>query len=79
MKHIILLETVETRYVVDDEIGKKFLKMKEEHGCYEPDFLMESIEGEYKDPRYKEVVHHSDYQLNTYEDYDESKSYYLVT
>ena len=76
MKHIILLETVETRYVVDDEIGEKFLKDKEEHGCYDPDVLMKSIEGEYKEPRFQEEVHHGQHILNTYEDCDESHPLY---
>lgn len=68
MKKIILLDTIEHRFEVSDEVAEQFEKDKIERGvidCNSVDFLS-------KNNHYpEETIEHQDYVLNTFLDIDQ--------
>ena len=65
MKYIILLDTIEHRFEVSDEVAEQFDKMRREDGVFDKDFLSENNQ-----LKQDETIEHYDFVLNTFENFN---------
>jgi hypothetical protein len=71
MKKIILLDTVEHRFEVTDDVAEQFEKDKLERGIIDSTLMEFLSENNRLSELSEETIEHNDYVLNTFEDISE--------
>jgi hypothetical protein len=79
MKEIIILDTVEYRYLVSDGVGEKFLEDKTHCGCIDSLMLDNLGKDNHFPYSHEPEIYHQDNQLNTFETVMEGHSLWKYT